>query len=115
MAGFTPVITVLLLHLLINIHFFTLYFDVFSSNVDVISSNLFVSGELNAHRTDLLTHSMGTDRHGELLNNLKDLTQLVYFRTWSPDSGFDSAIPLNLFLPSDHSFCYSAAFFIGEF
>ena len=47
------------------------FYTLFSSNVDVISSNLFVSGELNAHRADSLTHSMGTDRHGELLNNLK--------------------------------------------
>ena len=51
--------------------------------------NVFVFGDFNVYHKDWLTYSDGTDRPGELCYNfsiLNDLTQMINFPTWIPDS-----------------------------
>ena len=87
-------------------------FDSILSNINEIlsinpSANFFVFGDFNVHHKDWLTYSGGTDRPGEMLN---DLTQMVNFPTRIPDC--DSHIPalLVLFFSSDTSICSTMAF-----
>ena len=71
-------------------------FDSISSNIDEVfsinpSANVFVFGHFDIHHEDCLTYSSGADRPGELvifviLSN--DLTQMVNFSIWIPDSDF---------------------------
>ena len=77
------------------------------------SANVFVFGDFNVHHKDWLTYSGGTDRPGELCYNFSisnDLTQMVNFPTWSPDSDSHSPALLDFFLSSDASICSTMAF-----
>ena len=93
-------------------------FDSISSNIDEVlsinpSANVFVFGDFNVHHKDWLTYSGGTDRPGELCYNFSisnDLTQMVNFATWIPDSDSHSTALLDLFLSSDASICSTMAF-----
>ena len=87
-------------------------FDSISSNIDEVLSinpaaNVFVFGDFNVHHKDWLTYSGGTDRPGELSN---DLTQMVNFPTRIPDCDSHSLALLDLFISSDASICSTMAF-----
>ena len=83
-------------------------FDSISSNIEeVLSINpsaVFVFGDFKVHHKDCLTYSGGTDR----ISN--DLTQMVNFRTCTPDCVFHSPVLLDLFLSSHASICSTVAF-----
>ena len=87
-----------------------------SSNIDEFlsinpSTNVFVLGDFNVHHKNWFTYSGGTDRPGELCYNFyisNDLTQMVNFSTWIPDS--HSPAPLDLFISSGASICSTMAF-----
>ena len=92
-------------------------FDSISSNIDEVllinpSANVF--GDFNdVHHKDWLTCSGGTDRPGKLCYNFlisNDLTQMVNFITWNPDSDSHSPALLDLFLSSDPSICFTMVF-----
>ena len=93
-------------------------FDSISSNIDEVlsinlSANMFVFEDFNVHHKDWLTYSGGTDRPGELYYNFSisdDLTQIVNFPTWIPDSDSHSPALLDLFISSDASICSTMAF-----
>ena len=92
--------------------------DAISSNIDDVlsinpSASVFVFGDFNIHHKDWLTYSGGTDRPGELCYNFltsNDLTQIVNFPTWIPDSDSHSPAILDFFLSSDTSICPTMAF-----
>ena len=81
-------------------------FDSISSNIDEVlsinpSANVFVFGDFNIHHKDWLTYSGGIDQPGELCYNFSisnDLTQMLNFPTWIPDSDSYSPVLLDLFL-----------------
>ena len=79
-------------------------FDSISSNVDeVLSINVFFSGEFNIHHNDWLTYSGGTDRPLESQLILpRWLTFLLGSLIVTPD--------LDLFISSDASICSTMAF-----
>ena len=89
-------------------------FDFISSNIDEVlsiipSANVSVFGDFNIHHKDWLTYSGGTDRSGELcyiFSISNNLTQMVNFLTWIPDS----PALLDLVLSSDTSICSTMAF-----
>ena len=89
-------------------------FDPISSTIDEVlsinsSGNMFVFGDFNTHHTDWLNYSGGTDRSGELCYNFpisNDLTQLINFPTWIPDSNSHSPALLYFFFSSDASICF---------
>ena len=66
-------------------------FDSISSNIDEVlsinpSANVLVFWDFNMHHKEQLTHSVGTDKPGELCYNFSisnDLTQIVNFPTLS--------------------------------
>ena len=69
-------------------------FDFISSNIDFLSINPYAN-------IDWLNNSGGTDRSGELCHNFSvsnDLTQMVNFSAWIPDSDSHSPALLDLFL-----------------
>ena len=75
--------------------------------------NVFVFGDFNVHHMDYLIYSGGTDRPGELCYNFcisNDLTQMVNFPNWIPDSDSHSPALLDLFLSSDTSICSTMTF-----
>ena len=87
-------------------------FDSISSNLDEVlsidpSANVFVFGDFNVHHKDWLTYSGGTDRPGELSN---DLTQMVNFPTPIPDRDFHNHALLDLCLSYDASIFSTMAF-----
>ena len=66
----------------------TVFYSISSNTHEVLSinpsANLFVFGDFNVHHEDWLTHSGGTDKHGELCYNFSmsnDLPQMVNFPT----------------------------------
>ena len=89
-------------------------FDPISSTIDEVlsinsSGNMFVFGDFNTHHTDWLNYSGWTDRSGELCYNFpisNDLTQLINFPTWIPDSNSHSPALLYFFFSSDASICF---------
>ena len=93
-------------------------FDSISFNIDEVfsinpSANVFVFGHFDIHHEDCLTYSSGTDRPGELvifviLSN--DLTQMVNFSIWIPDSDFQCPALLDLFLSFGASICFAMSF-----
>ena len=93
-------------------------FDFISSNIDEVlsmnpSANVFVFGNFNVHHKNWLTYSGGNDRPGELCYNFSisnDLTQIVNFPTWIPDSDSHSPALLDLFISSVASICSTMAF-----
>ena len=67
----------------------------------ILSVNVFVFGDFNAHNKEWLTYSGGTDSPGELCYNFSisnDLTQMVNFPTLIPDCDSHSPCLLDLFL-----------------
>ena len=93
-------------------------FDSVSSNIDEVlsinpSADLFIFGDFNVHRKDLLAYSGGTDRPGGLCYNFSisnDLTQIVNFPTRIPDYESRSPALLDLFISSNASICSTMAF-----
>ena len=91
-------------------------FDVISSNIDEVFSinpaaNVFAFGDFNTHHKYWLTCSDGADRPDELCYNYfisNDLTHIVNFPTWIPDS--HSPALMDLFISSDASICSAMAF-----
>ena len=74
------------------------------------SSNVFVFGDFNAHHSDWLSHSDGTNLAGERCFNFalsQDLTQLVNFPTRIPDNLDHNAHLLDLFLTSNPEICHA--------
>ena len=70
---------------------------------------MFVFGDFNTHHKDWLSYSGGTDRSGEHCYNFpisNDLTQMINFPTWIPDSNSHSPALLYLSLSSDASICF---------
>ena len=62
-----------------------------SSNIDEVlsinpSANVFVFVDFNVHHEDWLTHFARTDRLVNFVMISNDLTQMVNFPTWIPDS-----------------------------
>ena len=86
-----------------------LVFDSISPNIDkVLSVNpsviVFIFGDFNIYHKDWLTFSGGTDRPGEIYYNFSitnELTQMVNFPTWIPDSDSHSPAVLGFFLSFD--------------
>ena len=85
-----------------------MFFYSLSSNKDQVllinpSANVFVFGDFNAHHTDWLTYSSGTDRSCELCYNFfisSDLTQIINVLTRIPDCDSCSPALLDLFISS---------------
>ena len=70
-------------------------FDSISSNIDEVfsinlSANVFVFGDFNVHHKHWLTYSGGIDRPGFSVSN--DLTQMINFPTWIPNSDSHASI-----------------------
>ena len=62
-----------------------------SSNIGEVlsinpSANVFVFVDFNVHHEDWLTHFARTDRLVNFVMTSNDLTQMVNFPTWIPDS-----------------------------
>ena len=118
LTGFTSLIVLLLLTLLITFSALCTVFDSISSNIGEVlsinpSANVFVFGDYNIHHKDWLTYSVGTDQPGALSYNFSisnDLTQMVNFPTQIPDCDSHSHALLNLFLSSDASICSTMVF-----
>ena len=69
---------------------------------------MFVDGDLKFHHKDWLIYSGRTDRSGEFCYNFfisKNLTQMIKFPTWIPDSDSYSTALLDLFISSDATIC----------
>ena len=80
-------------------------FDSVSSKIDEIllintSTNMFVFGDFNVHHKDWLTHSGGTDRHGQLCYN--DSVRLCYLK-WPYSDGYLSYLETWLWLSQPSS------------
>ena len=81
-------------------------FDSISSSIDEVlsmsrSADVFVFGDFNVQHKDWLTYSGGTDIPDELcyiFSISNDLTQIVNFPTWIPDSDSRSPALLDFFL-----------------
>ena len=93
-------------------------FGSISSNIDEAlsinpSANIFVFGDFNIHHKDWLTYSGGTDRSAELCYNFSisnNLTQMLNFSTFIPDSDSHCSALLHFFLSSATSICSTIAF-----
>ena len=93
-------------------------FDSISSTINEVlsinpSPNVFVIADFNAHHKDWLTYSGGTDRTGDLCDNLSilhDLTQTVNFPTRIPNCDSHSPALLDLFISSNVNICSTVAF-----
>ena len=93
-------------------------FGSISSNIDEAlsinpSANIFVFGDFNIHHKDWLTYSGGTDRSAELCYNFSisnNLTQMLNFSTFIPDSDSHCSALLHLFISSATSICSTIAF-----
>ena len=87
--------------------------DSVSTNIDKALSvhptaNIFVFGDFNAHHSDWLTYSNGTNLPGERSYNFAishDLVQIVNCPTRIPDGNTPGSSLLDLFLTSDESIC----------
>ena len=77
-------------------------FDSISSNIDEIlsinpSANVFVFGNFKSHHKDWLSYSGGLPNcYNVYISN--NLTQMVNFPTWIPDSDSHSPALLDLFI-----------------
>ena len=90
-TGFTTVTVLRLFPYQIYSLFLCRVFYSISSNIDEVlsinpSANVFVFVDFNVHHEDWLTHFARTDRLVNFVMISNDLTQMVNFPTWIPDS-----------------------------
>ena len=90
-------------------------FNSISSNIDEVvsmnpSANEFVFEDYNVHHKDWLNYSGGTDRAGELCNNLKQLYSDSYVSYSDPWLRFSQSSLLDLLISSDASNSSTMAF-----
>ena len=90
-TGFTTVTVLRLFPYQVSSLFLCRVFYSISSNIDEVlsinpSANVFVFVDFNVHHEDWLTHFARTDRLVNFVMTSNDLTQMVNFPTWIPDS-----------------------------
>ena len=90
-TGFTTVTVLRLFPYQVSSLFLCRVFYSISSNIDEVlsinpSANVFVFVDFNVHHEDWLTHFARTDRLVNFVMISNDLTQMVNFPTWIPDS-----------------------------